>query len=1033
MSVFDFMLNNISVTQTNKHIIFSGFRVKYFIKEIERNMETTRFTKGMLTHITGMSFRVPLFFCYDFMNVLESSYINRTRYYDSKVTARVILEFKKIPLIQRTLKDFPTRLNKKALDQFLFKPLPSQSEFFDIYDKKTQQYGLNGYILGAAPGTGKAQPLSSLIKTPTGWVRMGEMHIGQEIITADGSVTKVTGVYPQGVLPKYRITFGDERTVECSGDHLWKAQIRTNGRQKDWAVVTTEEILRVKKLNDSRVHVPLYEPEEGEIKDLPIDPYVLGLLLGNGGMSQDVIRYSTMDKCRVEVINNYFQQFGIELIRKSEYDYTFRKDKNHALKDVEGIRLRLKKLDLQGKMSYQKHIPPEYLAASRSQRLALVQGLLDTDGTVNNGGAIQYCTTSPSLADNFQYLIHSLGGMAKISEKIPHYTYRGNYLEGRKAYIIHVRFKNPRDLFQLPRKKDRLPEQNQYSKNLRLRVVKVELIGQEHMQCISVEHPSRLYITNGYVVTHNTLMSLMLAFQLPEITKIVVISPTNALNEVWADTVENKIKNEVPYYVYGKGQPERGKRVYIFSHDNLKFAKEIILGMLQGERIFFIVDECHSFNEMKSDRTNYLIEICQKSNTKDVLFMSGTPFKAFGREIIPFLYSADPLFNEDAVEGFGKIFGARGNLALEILSARIGRTVHLIEKKEVVQNQVTNFELRVKVPNGERFTMAAIRIQMEKFVKERVSYYHLHAKRLEGEYLRIRSSFGKYLVGQALKDFEVYCDTVEQIRHAKDLSAIIPEIRYVNNYERRTIIPNLNPSDKKIFRDTTSVYKYVALKIQGEALGRILGRERTLCNLEILKNLDNSKVWCEELKLEGESFQLDDIFAMSESKVVFFTDYVEVLQEAETFLKKRGYRPKVVYGETNKDLSDILHKFETDPKVNPIVATLKSLSTAVPLIMADTEVLLNVPYRDYIYKQTVARVDRIGQKHPIKIFHVYLDTDGEPNISTRSKDLMEWSRQMVDKLLGIDTQGAEEQVEEEFTSSFAEGFVTKFKNLLGFK
>ena len=688
MSIIDFLLNNITVTQTDKYVMFSGFRTRKFIKEIQRTMDTVRFTNGMLTHVTAMSFRVPLFFCYDFLNVLEASYENRTQYYNSKITKRVLDEFRKTPLVTRTTKEFPSRLNKKALEQFVFKPMESQSEFFDLYDKKTQQYGLNGYILGAAPGLGK------------------------------------------------------------------------------------------------------------------------------------------------------------------------------------------------------------------------------------------------------------------------------------------------------------------------------------------------------------TISSLMLAFQLPEITKIVVLSPSNALYEVWEDTVANKIKGDVPYFVYGKGKTEKGKRVYIFSHDNLKFAKEVVNSFLKNENIFFIIDECHSFNEMKADRTNYLIEMCRQSKTNNVLFMSGTPFKAFGREVVPFLYCADPLFNEKAAEGFVKIFGVRGTLAMNILSSRIGRTLHIIEKKDVVQNEITNIELRVKVPNGVRFTMAAIRVQMEKFVKERVSYYNFHKKRLESDYLKIRADFGSYLVGEQLKQFERYCYTVEMIRHTGDISSITTEIKQVNDYERKVIIPNLSSENKKIFRDTTSVYKYVSLKIQGEALGRILGRERTLCNLEIIRHLEGARAYCEELEWQNEPFGIDDIFDMSESKVVFFTDYVEVLQEAETVLKKRGYHPKVVYGDTNKDLSDILKKFTEDPKVNPVIATIKSLSTAVPLIMADTEVLLNVPYRDYIYKQTIARVDRIGQKHPIKIFHVYLDTDGEPNISTRSKDLMEWSRQMVERLLGIktgDSEDVEELLEEEFISSFTEGFSVKLKNLLGFK
>lgn len=685
MPLIDFMLNNIKVTQTEKTVIFSGFRTKWLFHEIERVMETTRFQKGIISHLGSLSFRVPLFFCYDFLLILESTVENHTRYYNVEITKKVLSEFRKVPIIEQTTRTFPSKLNSKALSEFTVTPLEHQSEFFEIYDQKTQQYGMNGYILGAVPGSGK------------------------------------------------------------------------------------------------------------------------------------------------------------------------------------------------------------------------------------------------------------------------------------------------------------------------------------------------------------TLSALMLGWQLKDNDVVVVISPSNALYEVWEETVVNKIKGDVPYYVYGKGKPEIGKKVYIFSHDNMKFAKEIILGMLSKKKIFIIVDECHAFNELKSDRTNLLIEVCQKASVKNMVWMSGTPFKAFGREVIPFLYSADPKFNEDAAGGFVKIFGVRGTYALNILSARIGRTVHLIEKAGVIKNKVINLELRVKVPNGERFTMPAIRKAMEKFVLERVSYYEFHGKRLEDQYLRIRNDFGKYLTGEQKKEFDNYCSLVETIRHAKDLSVLTKEMEKCNGYEKKVIIPALSSEEKKIFRDTKSVYKYVSLKIQGEALGRILGRERTLCNIEILKHLDSASVWCEELEYRGESFVVDDIFTMSESKVVFFTDYVEVLQEAEVFLKNKGYNPRVVYGETNKDLSEILDKAANDPKVNPIVATMKSLSTAVPLIFSDTIVLLNVPYRDYIYKQTVARVDRLGQKHTVKIFHVYLNTGDVPNISTRSKDLMEWSRQMVEKLLGIKTGDAEEIVEEEFLSSFAEGFSVKVKNLLGWK
>jgi hypothetical protein len=177
--------------------------------------------------------------------------------------------------------------------------------------------------------------------------------------------------------------------------------------------------------------------------------------------------------------------------------------------------------------------------------------------------------------------------------------------------------------------------------------------------------------------------------------------------------------------------------------------------------------------------------------------------------------------------------------------------------------------------------------------------------------------------------------------------------------------------------------------------------------------------------MDGESWDSFDYFEASNSKVVFFTDYVEVLREAESQFKAIRFKPVVVYGDTNKDLSKLLESFEKDPKANPAIATYKSLSTAVPLTMADSVVLLNVPYRDYIYQQTTSRVDRLDQKHPIKIYHLYLDTGEIPNISTRSNEILEWSRDMVERLLGIKVDMDEEDVEEEFLASFS-GIDTDF-------
>lgn len=438
-------------------------------------------------------FRYPISLLEDFLGFLDRRGIPKSK-----------LKIIQLPLYTPAKADF------KLAPEYVLRDYQEEGIQFSL-DLKSKD--VHSSLLMMPTGSGKAQPLDSLIRTPDGWARMGEMYVGRDIIAADGSVTKVTGVYPQGIKPRYRITFSDFRTVDCCDEHLWKVYVE-HRRDLKWRVVTTKELIRLKGLNTTRCFVPLYEPKEGIKRDLPIDPYVLGLLLGNGGMSQRAIRYSTMDPCRVKVINEYFNTLGIELIKKSEWDYSFRKVKDYAGDNFVGITNRLKSLGLQGKLSYQKEIPAEYMEGSLSQRLALVQGLMDSDGTAEKHGSISYSSSSISLALSFQHLIHSLGGIAKISKKTPTYTYKGEKLSGRINYNIQIRYKNPKELFQLPRKRDRLPEENQYSKGLKLRIDKIELVGASEMQCISVDHPEHLYITDEFVVTHNTVTLLGFASRL---------------------------------------------------------------------------------------------------------------------------------------------------------------------------------------------------------------------------------------------------------------------------------------------------------------------------------------------------------------------------------------------------------------------------------------------------------------------------------------------------------------------------------------
>ena len=380
-------------------------------------------------------------------------------------------------------------------------------------------------LLKVPMGGGKSQPLDALVKTPSGWVEMGSISVGDTVTAWDGTDTKVVGVYPQGTVPIYRITFSDGRSTECSLDHLWR--VTSSGwdnHEKRTRVVKTLEIARLLKLRNyrERLSIDLCLPSNEPDIELPLDPYLLGIFLGDGSMSQKFVMLTAPDEYIRERIAALLPG-GCQLVHRSRYDYYVKKPDGllgpNPLKEV------FASLDLMGKYSYNKVVPKLYLEASLSQRLRLIQGLLDADGTVGkDNGTISYCTTSKELSKNFTYLIRSVGGIATTHSRRTNYVYNGEKRTGRISYITVVRYKKPSDLFTLPRKRDLVKDDGQYVHRLRLKIESVEFSRHADAQCIAIDHPDHLYVTNDYIVTHNTLMSLYAAAKRKKRIAIVVLA-----------------------------------------------------------------------------------------------------------------------------------------------------------------------------------------------------------------------------------------------------------------------------------------------------------------------------------------------------------------------------------------------------------------------------------------------------------------------------------------------------------------------------
>lgn len=468
----------------------------------------------------------------------------------------------------------------------------------------------------------------------------------------------------------------------------------------------------------------------------------------------------------------------------------------------------------------------------------------------------------------------------------------------------------------------------------------------------------------------------------------VYIAPKNSIIDVWVRTIKMLFKSEQTYWHSLSGtEPEIGKTHYIVHFDYLeKFLAFVKANKGKFGQVYVGIDESHNFNE-QSARTNYLVDICTTMNARDVIHASGTPFKAMGSEAITLLKTVCKDFSKEVEESFRKLFGKEAKKALEILANRIGIVSFKVVKEEVETPGVDYFERQIKIKNGQEYTLTSVRDKMTKFIGDRLEMYKSHMPVHEKLYKTCMELHEKTLKSsQNISAFRLYRNYVDLIRKGYDPVTMKDMVMYCNRYELKEIVPSLPEAYRKPFLNVRAIIKYVDLKVMGEALSQVLGRLRIQCHLDMLPNIP-----------------FDEFIDNSKSKTVIFTSYVEVVKDLEKLLTAAGYKPLVVYGDTNKELPTIVKKFEGDEDANPLIATFKSLSTAVPLTMASTEVFTNSPFREYERTQAVARVDRVGQAHRCSIFETFLDTAGDPNISTRSKDILSWSKAQVEAILGVQT------------------------------
>lgn len=363
-------------------------------------------------------------------------------------------------------------------------------------------------VITGGAGVGKAQPLDALVLTPDGYKTMGEVKVGDQVCTPCGNRAIILQEHPQGEQDVYKITFSDKSSTECTLDHLWDTQTeQERKRHKPYTTKKTSEILTslfsrkgTRRYNHS---IPMLDKISFNNNErYLISPYLMGLLIGDGGLSvgvnltsvdQEIIQFlkeETADEARI--VNAEYNPDTYHIRGKEGLDNVY----------LEEIR----RLGLCGTRSHTKFIPDIYKYASEEIRVGVLQGLIDSDGYITlNGHNIEISTVSKQLSEDITFLVQSLGGTTSCAEVYKTFTHKEVKKTGKLTYRMLLKLPNRIAPCRLTRKLSRhVPKTKYVPKRY---IDKIEYVGKKECKCISISAKDGLYITNNFIVTHNSFLT----------------------------------------------------------------------------------------------------------------------------------------------------------------------------------------------------------------------------------------------------------------------------------------------------------------------------------------------------------------------------------------------------------------------------------------------------------------------------------------------------------------------------------------------
>ena len=478
--------------------------------------------------------------------------------------------------------------------------------------------------------------------------------------------------------------------------------------------------------------------------------------------------------------------------------------------------------------------------------------------------------------------------------------------------------------------------------------------------------------------------------------RVIVIAPLQTIEKVWVKTISGNqtdpemiFKEKQPVYVSKQYKSEYNNEKYLLFHYEDLHKLEKMIPIIKSNNLTIIIDESHNFADEKTRRTKLLVDVVNKLNPTNVIPMSGTPIKASVRELNIIFKLIVKDYTSVIEKRFMKLYKSPGRLLADILREKYSNYTIKIKKENVKLQPITTVYKKVKLPNGDIYTLENIKKEMKNYYKTKLKDYKDNFVKYEAEYKHLYNIAKNSNTNVTNKEYEKYENYIKKIVSVtkKGGSIMKPEymeyISYCNKFEKEQIIPYLSPEDKKKFKNVKSIYKYPKLKVIGEVLAYVIMGNRTNCIIDI-----------------AGVFNYEEVIETTIKKTIIFSSYVNVCDTAKQRCIELRYEPLTVYGSDSKYLSDTVGKFNAIEKYNPLITTYKSLSTGVPLIVANHIIALDIPFRRYIYEQAIGRAWRTGQDKPVTIYIPELDTGDKPNINDRNLDIMEFYIKAVNQITG---------------------------------